>query len=282
MAVPSRLPLLLSSGTDGQDTPFLDRPGVPPVDKRAAGRWFFYALIGFLVGQIAGGVFGAVAGDLAGKNAAQMARISASSVPPEWYVVSTLIGLWIGFFGAPWLASRTRGTKHLWADLGVRFRWIDLWGIAIGVGGQIVIALLYAPFQHDIHDFNGPSQKLTGGAHGAGFLVVALATVFLAPFMEELFFRGLLFKSLARLFTPAGAGPTPARGAGVVLAVIVDGLLFGLAHGEWVQLAGLALFGMVLAAISYRTGRLGMNMVAHASFNAVAIVAILSQRGGVH
>jgi uncharacterized protein len=282
MMAPIRLPPPPALGADGGDGPFLDRPGVPPVDKPAAWRWFFYALIGFLVGQLAGGVFGAVAGDLAGKNAAQMAKITAATVPPEWYVVSTLVGLWIGFFGAPWLASRTRGTRHLWADLGVRFRWIDLWGIAVGVGGQIVIALLYAPFQHDIRDFNGPSQKLTGGAHGAGFLVVALATVLLAPFMEELFFRGLLFKSLARLFTPNGGVPTRGRGVGVVLAVIVDGLLFGLAHGEWVQLAGLALFGVALAAISYRTGRLGMNMVAHASFNLVAILAILSQRGGVH
>jgi len=262
--------------------PFLDRPGAPPVDKPAAWRWLFYAVLGFLVGQLAGSVFGVVAGDLAGKNAAQMAAISSATVPPEWYVLSTLVGLWIGFFGAPWLASFTRGTRHLWADLGVRFRWIDLWGIAVGVGGQLVIALVYAPFQHDIHDFNGPSQKLTGGAHGPGFLVVALATVFLAPFLEELFFRGLLFKSLARLFTPTGAGPTRARGAGVVVAVLLDGLLFGLAHGEWVQLAGLALFGVALAAISYRTGRLGMNMVAHASFNLVAILAILSQRGGVH
>ena len=282
MMAPTLLPPPPPLRADEGDGPFLDRPGVPPVDKPAAWRWFFYALIGFLVGQLAGGVFGAVAGDLAGKDAAQMAKITAATVPPEWYVVSTLVGLWIGFFGAPWLASRTRGTRHLWADLGVRFRWIDLWGIAVGVGGQIVIALLYAPFQHDIRDFNGPSQKLTGGAHGAGFLVVALATVLLAPFMEELFFRGLLFKSLARLFTPSGGTPTRGRGVGVVLAVIVDGLLFGLAHGEWVQLAGLALFGVALAAISYRTGRLGMNMVAHASFNLVAILAILSQRGGVH
>jgi uncharacterized protein len=282
MMAPIRLPPPPPLPADGGDGPFLDRPGVPPVDRPAAWRWFFYALIGFLVGQLAGGVFGAVAGDLAGKDAAQMAKITAATVPPEWYVLSTLVGLWIGFFGAPWLASRTRGTRHLWADLGVRFRWIDLWGIAVGVGGQIVIALLYAPFQHDIRDFNGPSQKLTGGAHGGGFLVVALATVLLAPFMEELFFRGLLFKSLARLFTPSGAAPTRGRGVGVVLAVVVDGLLFGLAHGEWVQLAGLALFGVALAAISYRTGRLGMNMVAHATFNLVAILAILSQRGGVH
>jgi len=33
---------------------------------------------------------------------------------------------------------------------------------------------------------------------------------------------------------------------------------------------------MALAAVSYRTGRLGMNMVAHATFNLVAIVAIAS------
>jgi membrane protease YdiL (CAAX protease family) len=91
----------------------------------------------------------------------------------------------------------------------------------------------------------------------------------------------LLFKALVRLFAPEANVTTRARGASVVVAVIVDGLLFGLAHGEWVQLAGLALFGAVLAAVSYRTGRLGMNIVAHASFNLVAVLAILSQRGGV-
>ena len=102
---------------------------------------------------------------------------------------------------------------------------------------------MYAPFQHDIHDFNAPSQRLTGGSHGSGFVVIAIATVFFAPAMEELFFRGLLLKALVRLFTPLRAAGG-ARTAGVVLAVIADGLLFGLAHGEWVQLAGLAAFGI--------------------------------------
>ena len=150
---------------------------------------------------------------------------------------------------------------------------MDLAGIAIGLGGQFLVAVMFAPFQHDIHNFNAPSQKLTGASHGAGFVVIAIATVLLAPAAEELFFRGLLLKGLVRLFTPLRVAGG-ARTAGVVLAVIADGLLFGLAHGEWVQLAGLAAFGIVLAAVSYRTGRLGMNMVAHATFNLVAIVAI--------
>jgi uncharacterized protein len=274
-------PVVATLAPTSADAPFLDIPGAPPATKRQAWRWLIYAVVGFLVGQIFGAIFGSVAGALAGKTAAQVRTISLATVPPEWYVVSTLLGLWIGFAGAPWLASFTQGTRHFLRDLGVRFKLIDLVGIGIGVAGQIVIAIVYAPFQHDIRNFNAPSQKLTGGSHGAGFLVIALATVVLAPFMEELFFRGLLFKALVRLFTPEASTAAVARRAGVAVAVVADGLLFGLAHGEWVQLAGLALFGMALAAISYRTGRLGMNMVSHASFNLVAVLAILGQRGGV-
>ena len=241
--------------------------------------WLLYAALGFLAGQLGAVIFAAIAAAAAGKTA-DLQTISTEAVPPEWYVVSTLLGLWIGFIGAPWLASRTQGTRNFVRDLGVRFRLIDLVGIAIGVGGQIMISLMYAPFAHYIHNFNGPTQRLTGSSHGGGFIVIAIATVVFAPAMEELFFRGLLLKALVRLFTPLqSAGGR--RTAGVVLAVILDGLLFGLAHGEWVQLAGLAAFGLILAAISYRTGRLGMNMVAHASFNLVAIVAVASSGSGL-
>src|ERR1019366_7526639 len=62
-----------------------------------------------------------------------------------------------------------------------RWRLIDLWGIGIGIAGQIVIVVLYLPFQHDIHDFNAPSQKFTGASHGGGFLIIAVATVIAAP-----------------------------------------------------------------------------------------------------
>ncbi len=264
----------------GGDAPFLDTPWVPPQTKRQGWMWLVYAVVGFLAGQLGALAFGLAAGAVAGKTSAQMQAIATATVPPEWYVVSTLLGLWIGFFGAPWLASRTQGTRNFVRDLGVRFRVVDLVGIGIGIGGQILVAIMYAPFQHDIHDFNGPSQRLTGGAHGGGFVVIAIATVLFAPAMEELFFRGLLLKALVRLFTPLRAAGG-ARVAGVVLAVIADGLLFGLAHGEWVQLAGLAAFGMILAAVSYRTGRLGMNMVAHGTFNLVAIIAIASNGNGV-
>ena len=161
------------------DAPFLDTPWVPPQTKRQGWMWLVYAIVGFLVGQLAAEIFGLIAGAIAGKTTAQMQAIATASVPPEWYVVSTLLGLWIGFIGAPWLASRTQGTRNFVRDLGLRFRWWDLLGILIGFGGQILIGIMYAPFQHDIHNFNGPSQRLTGASHGAGFVVIAIATVLL-------------------------------------------------------------------------------------------------------
>ena len=118
--------------------------------------------------------------------------------------------------------------------------------------------------------FNAPSQRLTGGSHGVGYVVIGICTVVGAPFFEELFFRGVLLRSLARLFGDVG------RWVGPALAIVVTGVLFGLAHAESLQLLGLALFGVILSFIAYRTGRLGMNMVAHATFNLMAVAAVVA------
>jgi membrane protease YdiL (CAAX protease family) len=66
----------------------------------------------------------------------------------------------------------------------------------------------------------------------------------------------------------------------VGLALVLDGLLFGLAHAELEQLAGLAVFGCILAFVAFKTQRLGMNMVSHATFNLVAVLAIVHDRAG--
>lgn len=237
-------------------------------------------LVGFAVGQLLGSVFVVVAAAVSGQSG-ELHRLATMSEPPTWYVGTSLVGLWIGFLLGPWISSKAKGTGRFIADLGVRFRLIDLAGIGIGVGAQIVIDALYSPFVHDLKHFTAPTQRLVGGANGWGLLAIALLTVVGAPFFEEILFRGLAFKALARLFAPSSLGRSRARALGVAAAVVLDGVVFGLAHWELYQFAGLATFGMVLAVISYRTGRQGMNMVAHASFNLVAVLALLSSRGGV-
>ncbi len=244
--------------------------GGSPSTRSSAWMWLLFAVLGFLGGQILAGILVVVTASLSGDHRS-ITAISALSEPPTWYIVSTLLGVWGGFFGAAWLATGVRGTKSFSRDLGLRFRWLDLVGIPIGVGGQFLVALIYVPISHHVHNFNqrfdAPSQKLTGGSHGASFAVIAVLTVVGAPFFEELFFRGVLLRALARLFGTMG------RWVGPTLAVVITGVLFGLAHAESLQLLGLATFGIILSAVSYRTGRLGMNMVAHATFNLVAVSA---------
>jgi len=234
---------------------------------------------GFVIGQVVGTIFVIVAAIAAG-DWSRLHAIQTMSEPPEWFVGTSLVGLWVGFFLGPWIASKVRGTGRFFADLGVRFKLVDLAGIGIGVGGQIILDALYAPFVKHLKHFTAPTQRLVGASHGWGFAVIAILTVVGAPFFEEVLFRGLVFKALARLFTPPRPGPSRRRAVGVGLAVAVDGIIFGLAHWELYQFAGLAIFGMVLAFVSYRTGRLGMNMVAHASFNLIAVVALLATSSG--
>ena len=253
-----------------------------PETRSDATVWVVCAAVGFLVGQIVALIAIAVAAGITG-NGNRLASIENLAAPPAWYIGSGLVGLWAGFFLGPVLASRVRGTKHLAADLGVAFRPADLWGIAIGIGGQVLVTLLYLPFISHLSNFNAPTTKLTGGAHGASFLVISVLTVVGAPFFEELFFRGLLFRGLLGLFGATGsrASTGAVRVVLIGLAVVLDGLLFGLAHGELEQLAGLAVFGCILAVVALKTQRLGMNMVSHATFNLVAVLAIVSNRSGV-
>jgi len=269
-----------SPTTSGRPVRFLDVPGAPPATRGDAWLWVLFGLMGFLAGEVLALVLLAVAAAAAGESG-QLQRFATMAEPPEWYIGVSLVGLWGGFFGGPWIASRVRGAGRLIGDLGLRFRPVDVVGVLIGVGGQVLVTIVYAPFISHLKHFTAPTEKLTGASHGWGFLVIAVMTVVGAPFFEELFFRGLLFRALARLATPSAVGPSTRRAAGVVVAVVADGLLFGLAHAEWAQFAGLAMFGMILATVSYRTGRLGMNMVSHASFNLVAVLAVLQSRGAV-
>jgi uncharacterized protein len=266
---------LAPSGPD--DTPHPVDPLYlrPPSDSQSAKVWFGLAFGGFIAGYVASAllltVFAAASGNL--KN---LSALESLSVPPWWVTIAGLVGLWMGFIGAVILASRLRGTGHPIADMGLRFTlWDAPIGIVVGIAGQLVVDLLYLPFEHLVpglqRDLSAPANRLTGGFHGADLVVIALLTVVVVPVVEELFFRGLLLQSLVRLCR--GAGPA----LGPVIATVVTGILFGLAHAEPVQLAGLALFGIVLSVIAYKTGRLGTCIFAHAAFNGFAVIAIASQ-----
>ncbi|HZU79356.1 MAG TPA: CPBP family intramembrane glutamic endopeptidase, partial [Acidimicrobiales bacterium] len=105
-------------------------------------------------------------------------------------------------------------------------------------------------------------------------VVIGVLTVAVVPLVEELVFRGLFLRGALRAFEGAG------RRLGPALAVVLTGIAFGLAHLEALETLGLAAFGMVLAYLAYRAGRLGPSILAHATFNLVAIVSVATVRPG--
>ena len=198
---------------------------------------------------------------------------SGSAPLPVAVIAANVAGLWLGLAAAAVYASRRHGTGSLSADFGWRLgTWWDLpVGAAVGLAAQyVLIPLLYLPFEAFdkslSHQLSEPVHRDTGAAHGVAQVAVLL--VFLAvgaPLIEELFFRGLLLRALL------GRMPVPA-------ALVVSSALFGLAHFEAVQFAGLAVFGVVLAYMAWRTGRLGLSIGAHMAFNAAAVLSVVSLR----
>jgi len=99
--------------------------------------------------------------------------------------------------------------------------------------------------------------------------VLAPFLVLGAPFVEELFFRGLVLRSLARRFGP-------------VIGVVGSSVLFGLVHfqtgmgaaSDAALMCAIGAFGLLLAYLAVRTGRLGPGLVAHATFNAITVIAL--------
>ena len=196
------------------------------------------------------------------------AALSRSSAPPWWSNALSLVGLWCGFGAAIYVAharGHLRAPPQQW-----RLRASDVVFVALGVACQVLVDLAYRPF-HFRH-LNTPVRHLFGSAHGATFLLLAVLTTLGAPFMEEWLFRGVLYRALEEGFRSWSV-----RGA-TLSAVLVSAVLFGLAHGEPLQLPGLIFLGVVAALLFQRTGRLMPSIITHVSFNGVAMVALLAQR----
>ncbi|MGB6984774.1 MAG: type II CAAX endopeptidase family protein [Candidatus Aquilonibacter sp.] len=90
----------------------------------------------------------------------------------------------------------------------------------------------------------------------------ALFACVLAPFMEETIFRVFLFNATRRYW-------------GFWAGAIVSGLCFGAAHGDPIAAFPLALGGIVLAFVYYRTNNALASMITHGLFNSYTILALI-------
>jgi uncharacterized protein len=182
--------------------------------------------------------------------------------------IATLAG-WLAFVVAAAWASTRFGSGDLVRDYAIRFAPADLAGIVVGVAGQLVLVpALYIPLRElwpstfSEARLEDRAQDLADKAGGFDTVLLALIVVIGAPLVEEVVYRGLLQRSVV---------PALGRGVGVVLVAAV----FALVHLTPVEYPGLFVAGLLFGGCFALTGRLGTSIVAHAAFNATALVLVL-------
>ena len=232
---------------------------LPPTASRR--RWGIGdAILATVVALFAGALVGSALVGLLGYTDSDNAPLGVLAVAQ--------VPLWAGLLGVPLWASRTKGAGSLRADFGLRFRWVDIpLGLGVGFATQIVLTALiplYRLVGIDPDRVGDTAEKLADRADDPfGVIVLVLITVVGAAIIEEICYRGLWLRSLERRL-------------GTVAAVLVSGVVFGAIHFQPLDFPPLAIFGIVAALLTVRTGRLGPAIWAHAAFNATAVVALLS------
>jgi membrane protease YdiL (CAAX protease family) len=164
------------------------------------------------------------------------------------------------------LAALPSLSKFSLRELGFRAPTAANVGTAIvGAVGMVIVAnggaslidyLAHSQHQQDIVQIFKQLHDSTTIAIFAAFAVI------FAPFAEETFFR-IFFFNLGLRYSGFWGG------------AVLSGVLFGIAHGDVYAALPLALGGIVLCAVYYRTRNAFAPMISHALFNSLSIVALL-------
>jgi membrane protease YdiL (CAAX protease family) len=184
-------------------------------------------------------------------------------------LIYSLVGQSVGegLLVAGLLASLPRLSKFSLRELGFRMpKWSTLGIALVGAIAMIVVsnglASLIDSLLHSTHQQDVVAIFKNTHDHTA-IIVLSIYAVVFAPFFEETIFRVFFFNLGLRF-------------GGFWIAAIVSGLLFGIAHGDLVYTAiPLALGGMILCGVYYRSENAWASMISHSCFNAVSILAIV-------
>jgi membrane protease YdiL (CAAX protease family) len=181
-----------------------------------------------------------------------------------------LIAQTAGGVGTVWFISRRWGQASLRADFGLELRARDVLWLLAGAALQIGAGLLLLPLSLLAPDeAQSVVESFREARDGPGIIVFAVAVIVLAPFAEELLFRGVLLRALLRRTT---AGWAVVWSAGIFAAVHV---VFDPSVGSAQAVPVLALLGLIAGDQAVRSGSLSRPILLHAGFNLVTALGIL-------
>ena len=185
--------------------------------------------------------------------------------------------VWVPLLGACLFACFVTGTRSLRADYGLRITALD---VLFGLGAGLLLRAFASVVEIAFYGRMSGLGVQFGDIVYDGWWVFGtlLAPILLAPFIEELFFRGLVQRTARRVSERI----MPARLA-VFVSIVVSAALFAVLHltestnATAAAVLGISTFalGLTSALIAALTGRIGGSIVAHMTFNGSLVLAAL-------
>ena len=168
------------------------------------------------------------------------------------YIFSTLVSLVIGTL---YLHTKYPIDVPLFGSNSKNIRNTIIWGSI----GSIILVLVNFPYEISLGRKDIPQEHFVAMQQGIHFVVLFLIiAVVMIPFVEELFYRGFLFRLVRNKF-------------GLASAYVVSTGFFALGH----KFSTLSIINSLIFCYIYeKTGLIGTSIIAHALLNFVWYAAV--------
>lgn len=101
----------------------------------------------------------------------------------------------------------------------------------------------------------------TADQNGLGLVIVFISLVVIPPIVEEVLFRGFVFRGFLKSFHP-------------VVAAVFTSAIFGFAHGQWNVGVDTFALSLALCYLAYKTNSLWPSVLLHSLKNLIAFILV--------
>lgn len=154
-----------------------------------------------------------------------------------------------------------RDEKKRRNSLGIRYTTLEikrlglvfLLGMSAAVSVNVIVSL------SQIARFSPKYQQVSEVIYSGGLFMEIVSAVIAAPILEELFFRGMIYKRLRDMIN-------------VKAAVVISALFFGAFHGNLVQFVYAFIIGLMLAYVYEKFKTIWAPVIFHIGANLISVL----------
>jgi len=173
-------------------------------------------------------------------------------------VIGSVISLWIYILIGHW-------RKRPFGEY-VYFKKVSNTEASMAICCAVGARMLVCVYQHFAQNseilkksMENAAEMMPEAVSGVEMLVIIFSIAVVAPVFEEILFRGLLQRTLTEVFRPW-------------LAIVLQALMFGIAHGFLFQSGFAFAVGLLLGIVYERMRSITAVMIIHAAFNISVII----------